>query len=49
MRNIHGPQLKNEYLKEAIYPEIKKYKNATEEEEVNRIFTYILGELQEKF
>ena len=41
VRNIHGPQLKNEYLKDAIYPEIKKYKNATEEEEVNRIFIYI--------
>ena len=38
VRNIHGPQLKNEYLKEAIYPAIKNYKNATEEEEVNRIF-----------
>ena len=41
VRNIHGPQLKNEYLKEAIYPAIKKYKNATEEEEVNRINIYI--------
>ena len=38
IRNIHGPQLSNEYLKEAIYPPIKKYKNENEEQEVRKCF-----------
>ena len=35
-RGIHGPQLNNEYKKEAIYPPIKPFKNKTEEEEVSK-------------
>ena len=35
VRKIHGPQLTNEYRKEAVYPPIKKFKTKREEEEVN--------------
>ena len=37
-RKIHGPQVRDEYTKEANYPPIKQYDNRDEEEEVNLIF-----------
>ena len=42
-RKIHGPQLTNEYRKEAVYPPIKKFKSKRDEEEVINFISYIVS------